>query len=268
MFEFLWIGAFTTQLLKRANGWFGQMHTSLVPIDIMILAAIVIIQCLKFNSNRMLPFNLTALIFIAFLPSIISFVALSINDPINGSLTVLLLGSFLPVILLSLSSATSKPTLKSKAFQQLQNFVLYYLGRNLIIHSIFHYQLIFLILSIHKKATIQKLCFLCLMLNLFLPSYQHTTDMTLLDSLFTTNMTLNSHFNLLETKKSLTGRISVVEDHSRFGGLRVMKCDHSLLGGFFLSHANASIFQVFYMMDYVRFIQPKRPKAESNALLM
>lgn len=89
---------------------------------------------------------------------------------------------------------------------------------------------------------------------LFLPSYQHASDITL----FMTDS--SNHYTLFSSAESITGHVSVIHDNSsnRSGGITVMKCDHSLIGGIYAAHQNVSIFQVFYMMDFVQYIKVER----------
>ncbi|KAI9352665.1 S-adenosyl-L-methionine-dependent methyltransferase, partial [Obelidium mucronatum] len=58
---------------------------------------------------------------------------------------------------------------------------------------------------------------------------------------------------ILEKVYSNTGHLSIVEDLSLHGGIRVMRCDHSLLGGIFLSegYLGDSVYGSFYFLGFV-----------------
>ncbi|KAJ3295193.1 hypothetical protein HK104_002927 [Borealophlyctis nickersoniae] len=69
--------------------------------------------------------------------------------------------------------------------------------------------------------------------------------------------TSESSFQILARADSNTGYVSVIEDPTKYEGVRVMRCDHSILGGSFLRYNMDSIFGSFYFLDFVRYI--KRP---------
>ncbi|KAI8938618.1 hypothetical protein NX059_004490 [Plenodomus lindquistii] len=74
----------------------------------------------------------------------------------------------------------------------------------------------------------------------------------------------NDQYNLLARQESLTGYVSVVENHAD-NAFRLLRCDHSLLGGEWLVTPEAyrkgqrqreSIFAVFVLLEAVRLIEP------------
>ncbi|KAJ3066603.1 hypothetical protein HK102_007604, partial [Quaeritorhiza haematococci] len=76
-----------------------------------------------------------------------------------------------------------------------------------------------------------------------------------------------SPYTILARQESNTGIVSVVEDSSRYGGVRVLRCDHSLIGGIYPKYNNDSIFGGFYFMDFVRFItRPAREGVKKRVL--
>lgn len=256
----IWVGIFTAHLLSRTNGWFGNMHASLVPLDSIILFVILLTPRLDLKSYSL--FNALTLLIYIILPLLLTHIVITTTDPIKGAYTLLLAGSVLPLLLI-LSAKDRHSNFKSSILKFLDVLV-YYVGRNLT-SDIAFYPTIFLLASCSTpKSTQAKFIMISILFYLAIPSYHYSNDIHALNSLY--SQPGSSNFKLLESRDSLTGRISVIEDNSQFGGIRVMKCDHSLLGGLFIAHSNASIFQVFYMMDYIRFIQPK--KYQSKALLM
>ncbi|KAJ3006037.1 UNVERIFIED_CONTAM: hypothetical protein HDU68_004302, partial [Siphonaria sp. JEL0065] len=75
---------------------------------------------------------------------------------------------------------------------------------------------------------------------------------------------------ILEKVYSNTGHISIVEDLSLHGGIRVMRCDHSLLGGIFLSEGyhGDSVYGSFYFLGFVTgFERPSLQATEGKSLV-
>lgn len=77
----------------------------------------------------------------------------------------------------------------------------------------------------------------------------------------------NQNFTLLARQESLTGYVSVIENHAD-NAFRLLRCDHSLLGGEWLVTPEAykkgqrqreSIFAVFVLLEAVRLIEPISP---------
>jgi hypothetical protein len=97
----------------------------------------------------------------------------------------------------------------------------------------------------------------------------------------TTSKALNrtlaaSNYSLLDRRDSLTGYVSVLEDHAN--GYRVLRCDHSLLGGEWLltderkaqgQLQRETIYSVFTMLESVRLVEvTEREDSLSDALFM
>ena len=87
------------------------------------------------------------------------------------------------------------------------------------------------------------------------------------------NATLaTSSFSLVDRRESLTGYVSVLDDHDT--GFRVMRCDHSLLGGEWTKlprHiVGEPVYSVFTQLEAVRLVKaPDRvPDHEAKALNM
>lgn len=92
------------------------------------------------------------------------------------------------------------------------------------------------------------------------------------DSLLRTSLE-NKGWSLLERRESLTGYISVLENHEQ--KFRAIRCDHSILGGEWLSYVNnlgiaEPIYSVFVMLEAVRLVELKKPilDFEANAYVM
>jgi len=98
------------------------------------------------------------------------------------------------------------------------------------------------------------------------------------------NSTLQAtqNFTLLARQESITGYISVVENHAD-NAFRLLRCDHSLLGGEWLVTPDAyskgqrqreSIFAVFVLLEAVRLVEPPVPStptlddSEKSALVI
>ncbi|KAJ3234174.1 hypothetical protein HDU81_001683 [Chytriomyces hyalinus] len=75
---------------------------------------------------------------------------------------------------------------------------------------------------------------------------------------------------VLEKACSNTGLISVAEDPTIHGGIRVMRCDHSVLGGIFLGegYRGDSVYGCFYILGFVagfeRFSENEQVKETGN----
>lgn len=88
------------------------------------------------------------------------------------------------------------------------------------------------------------------------------------------NNTLALHdYSLLERRESITGYLSVLEDHTK--GFRVMRCDHSLLGGEWQLPITPGktprivgepIYPVFTMLEAVRLVEPQPSHSDKKAL--
>lgn len=75
------------------------------------------------------------------------------------------------------------------------------------------------------------------------------------------------NYTLIDRHESLTGYLSVLEDHNK--GFRVMRADHSLLGGIWTNPPNQAervvdepVYAVFTMLESVRLVQ--REKTDPN----
>ena len=104
------------------------------------------------------------------------------------------------------------------------------------------------------------------------PHHQSTFATKVLNKTLAAN-----NFTLLERRDSLTGYISVVEDH--VNEYRVLRCDHSLLGGEWLVNKQRAaqgqikretIYSVFTMLESVRLVEGavERLDGETDALFM
>jgi hypothetical protein len=72
-------------------------------------------------------------------------------------------------------------------------------------------------------------------------------------------------YELLAQRPSVTGLVSVVEDHNR--GLRFLTCDHSVLGGMYTSAEfyGENIFAQFHVHEAVRLTVPPTERADERA---
>ncbi|KAJ3053196.1 hypothetical protein HK097_004823 [Rhizophlyctis rosea] len=75
-----------------------------------------------------------------------------------------------------------------------------------------------------------------------------------------------SHYKVLDRADSNTGYVTVFEDPTQFGGVRMMRCDHSVLGGVFTGHHNNSVYGSFYFLEFVRYIERKKEVERPRAL--
>ncbi|POS85173.1 hypothetical protein EPUL_001658, partial [Erysiphe pulchra] len=111
------------------------------------------------------------------------------------------------------------------------------------------------------------------MLFFLLPAFFHTAFLNIhVPAPYTTNL-LNSTlaakgWSLLERRDSITGYISVIENHEK--KYRTMRCDHSLLGGEWLINERTQrvaepIYGVFVMLEAVRLLELKDPILDSEA---
>lgn len=79
-------------------------------------------------------------------------------------------------------------------------------------------------------------------------------------------------WTVLDRRESLTGYISVLENHAQ--AFRVMRCDHSLLGGEWINFKDGDVaepvYGVFVMLEAVRLVEvPQRVKdSDAKALVM
>ncbi|KAJ3028566.1 hypothetical protein HDV00_010177 [Rhizophlyctis rosea] len=76
----------------------------------------------------------------------------------------------------------------------------------------------------------------------------------------------NAPYIVLDRADSKTGYVTVFEDPTQFGGVRMMRCDHSVLGGVFTSHYNNSVYGSFYFLEFVRYIERKQQVEKPRAL--
>ncbi|KAF2758425.1 spermine/spermidine synthase family protein [Pseudovirgaria hyperparasitica] len=79
------------------------------------------------------------------------------------------------------------------------------------------------------------------------------------------------NYTILERRESLTGYVSVLEDHNNY--FRILRCDHSLLGGNWLLTPERiaqgfimpeTIYSVFTMLEAVRLVETPKPKPDSE----
>jgi hypothetical protein len=106
------------------------------------------------------------------------------------------------------------------------------------------------------------------------PHHVSTHGVTLANS----TLQLTQNYTLLARQESVTGYISVLENHAD-NAFRLLRCDHSLLGGEWLVTPSAyskgqrqreSIFAVFVLLEAVRLIEPPTPipSASKTALVI
>lgn len=249
----LWIGLYTAHLILKARTWYGEMHLMQCNVDAILIVLILIFPANFFktrisNRSKSMIESLNIL-FYALIPAFITRSVIISIQPVRSTFILFAIGTFIPSILYSITSAPN--TLK-----KIQYVTLYAIGRLFTFQTLFYpLSFLFLYTQTSKNQKSRKLIMIVSLLLLNeLPNYMLSSDIQTLHSIYSQNSTIAYPFKLLDSEQSLTGLISIVEDASIEGGIRVMKCDHSILGGIYLLHDNVSIFHVFYMMDFVRYM--------------
>ncbi|KAI9207034.1 S-adenosyl-L-methionine-dependent methyltransferase [Polychytrium aggregatum] len=69
-------------------------------------------------------------------------------------------------------------------------------------------------------------------------------------------------YHLLARAETSSGFVSVIEDPTKFDGLRVLRVDHSLIGSAYTSYDFETAFHSFYYMDFVRFVEREHTRHE------
>jgi len=234
MLAFLVIGIYTAHLISKSQSWFGSMQLAQVPTDLIIFTFLVMVPNALLNNripNRL--FTIAQYLYFACLPAIITHVVVVSSSPFYGIYSIILFGTIIPLILTI--RATTNTT-----HAKLMILTMVTIGQRITLPYRIFYTFYWFMLSVttygdqnrhpNFDGSLGLWCLSCIVHSL-LPNYQRPSDISMINSLYS----YNSTYTLLESRHSLTGKISVIEDSSIEGGIRLMKCDHSILGGIYLA---------------------------------